>query len=357
MVAILQPLIPHYREDFFEGINKTHSCDLFTYIDKEENHKNQFSISKLKSKHIWNVQFKQFIFYSFKPFLSRKYDTLVLMWHFGHLTTWLLLITKPIHRKKIILMGQGISVKRYLKEEKKPNSLLKVMASMADVLWIYMEKEQQQWQAIFPKKEIVAFNNTISNVEAILNSNPGIIDLSPDIKAKVIKIKAPLVFIFCARFTTEHRRADLLLEAIENLDSKKFAFIIIGEGAFKPDFLKFSNVYDFGSIYDNNVKEALFMRADIYFQPGWLGLSVVEAFAYGKPVFTFKRSEDILQCVEYSYVVDEYNGFIFENSHDFLDKCRTISHEEIDRLAVNAKTFTMEKLKMTNMVNSVTESL
>lgn len=71
------------------------------------------------------------------------------MLHFAHLTTWLLLLTKFIHRKKIILWGQGISVKRYLAEERKPDWKLKAQMALADGVWLYMEKELKQWKGIF----------------------------------------------------------------------------------------------------------------------------------------------------------------------------------------------------------------
>jgi len=61
------------------------------------------------------------------------------------------------------------------------------------------------------------------------------------------------------------------------------------------------------------MKQNLFAIADLYYQPGWVGLSIVEALGYGKPIITFKRSVDVLQCVEYYYLENTKNSLIFEN--------------------------------------------
>jgi glycosyltransferase involved in cell wall biosynthesis len=283
------------------------------------------------------------------PFVCKKDEVLVLMLHFGHLTTWILLLTKFIHRKKIILWGQGISVKRYLKEENKPSILLKWMIALSDGIWIYTNKEYQQWQNIFPNKPIVALNNTISGIERILNFKH---QLSKTALKNKYKISQEICFIFCARFNNNYRRVDLLIDVIEKLDPDKFGFIIIGDGPVKPNFKKYRNVYDFGSVYKESIKDDLFSIADLYFQPGWLGLSVVEAFAYGKPVLTFTRSIDILQCVEYSYLIHDKNAFIFDNVDSLSLKVNRLTSEDINSLSANAKEFAQKNLLMSTMVKN-----
>ena len=77
--------------------------------------------------------------------------------------------------------------------------------------------------------------------------------------------------------------------------------------------------------------------ADIYFQPGWVGLSIVEAMAYGKPIFTFERSENTKQCVEYSYIKSSYNGLIFKDIDSCINTIANLGKDEIKRLGDNAK--------------------
>jgi glycosyltransferase involved in cell wall biosynthesis len=90
----------------------------------------------------------------------------------------------------------------------------------------------------------------------------------------------------------------------------------------------------------------------MYFQPGWVGLSIVEAMAYGKPICTFVRSKETLQCVEYSYIINEKNGLIFNDINDFIKKIETISYDDIKSMGHNAKLLVKEKLTIENMVKN-----
>lgn len=347
-IAVLQPQIPHYRTEFFKEL-KMHisNLDIYAYDSISEFKQQGFQIDYRKLHNISSLQYKGILWYNPCCLLHKKYDTLVLMWHFAHITTWLLLLTKFIHRKKIILWGQGISVKRYLKEEKKPSLLLKWMLTLADGAWVYMPKEANLWRKIFPRKNIVALNNTLSGINEMLEYKS--LCVKDELKRKY-QIKEKFILIFCARFTNPFRRIDFLIEAIEKLDNEKFGFIIIGEGVHKPDFSHYNNVYDFGAQYDIKIKKELFNLADLYFQPGWVGLSIVEAMAYGKPVCTFIRSRETLQCVEYSYIVDGINGLIFKDMTDCINRISELTIDDIKRMGDNGRLFVKEKLTISNMV-------
>lgn len=346
MISILQPHIPHYREEFFAGISNYYKLDIFCYDLKKAKDQNFFPAT-LKVEKINNIQFGPFLFYNPFKLFGKENKTLILMFHIGHLSTWFLLFSKFLHRKKIILMGQGISVKRYLFETNKPDYKLKLMLSFADGAWIYTKKEAVQWQRIFPKKPIIALSNTISGVDRILKFTH--LQTKEKLKEQY-GIKQLTCFIFCARFTNNFRRIDLMIELIKKLDPQKFGFIIIGDGQLKPDFSTFLNVYDFGSVYSQSLKDDLFTIADFYLQPGWVGLSIVEALAYGKPVLTFKRSEDTLQCVEYYYLKHKTNGLIFENVQDALFQIENLDKNLQIQMSKNAREYVRKNLLMENMV-------
>lgn len=349
-IVHLQPIIPHYREGFFSLLGKRTKQDIYIYEDVKDAKKSSFNIvGDAKYKPMPALMSKGGVLL-YNPFklLKTDYDALVLMLNFTHVTTWLLLFTKFLHRKKIILWGQGISVRRYLKEDKTPDWKLKWMISLADGVWFYMDKEKEQWQKLFPNKPMVALHNTLTGVDDMVKYIP---KLSIEELKEKNGIKQKVVFIFCARFTA-NRRVDLLLEAINQLDSKKYGFVIIGAGDSKPDFTKYDNVYDFGAVYDTAVKRELFALSDIYFQPGWVGLSIVEAMAYGKPIFTFERSAETLQCVEYSYIQNGENGLIFKNIDDCINKIISLSPNEIKRMGDNARDYVAKHLTIEQMVDN-----
>lgn len=346
--AILQPEVPHYRQEFFELLKeKCEVMDLYVYNSLKKTRENGLYLENEQNKYIWNFKIKNdILIYNPFPLLSKKYDTIILMLHFCHVTTWLLLLFQFIHRKRIILWGQGISVKRYLKESVYPDWKLKCMIALADGVWVYQEPEAKQWKNIFPNKPIVALNNTLTGVEDMLVYKPLV---SIEELKKKYNIKQKIVFVFCARFESNYRRTDLLVETIKNLDKEKYGFIIIGAGRNKPDFSQYRNVYDFGAVYDTGIKRELFTIADAYYQPGWVGLSIVEAMAYGKPVCTFVRSEDTLQCVEYSYLEDGKNGYIFQDMQDCLKRIRTTSNKTWEFMGENARMLVRNKLTPTQM--------
>ena len=315
-IAIIQPVVPVYREDFYYELQKYTHIDVYVFKNPHIVKNEHTKISSFTVNHIPIIQFMGVQLYNPLPLLFGKYDALVLMMQFNHITTLILLLTKLLHHKKIILWGHGISVKRYLQEEVKPDWKLKWMIQHADGCWVYMDKEYQQWKCLFPTKPIIALNNTISGAEAITQID---VWAEKETLKKKYNISQKRIIIFCARFNTPYRRTDLLLKIIQQVNSRQIGFIIIGDGIYKPDFKSYAHVYDFGTVYDNDIKRELFTIADIYLQPGWVGLSIVEAMAYAKPVFTFRRTPQTLQCVEYSYISEGNNGMIFDEVNECVD--------------------------------------
>lgn len=351
-IAIVQPEVPHYREEFFQKLRERCGVmDLYVYNSFESTRGHGFNVSKSDNvKYIANKNVHEVLMYNPFPLLSKRYDTMVLMLHFAHLTTWLLLLTKWLHGKKIILWGQGISVKRYLKETKHPDWKLKWQIALADGVWIYEEPEAKQWQKIFPKKPIIALNNTLTGAEDMCQWK-----VSKEEKRRLKSkwaVEQDIVLIFCARFDNNYRRPDLLIETIERLDKDKYGFIIIGDGKNKPDFSRYRNVLAVGAVYDNQKKRELFAVADVYFQPGWVGLSIVEAMAYGKPVFTFRRSDETLQCVEYCYIEEGENGMIFDDMDNLVEKVSKLTEERINKMGNAARELVKEKLTPQQMAEN-----
>ena len=95
-IAVLQPEVPHYREEFFRLLSEQcETMDVFVYNSFEQTRKHGFNINLNDNiKYIANRNIHEVLIYNPFPLLNKRYDTLVLMLHFGHITTWLLLLTK-----------------------------------------------------------------------------------------------------------------------------------------------------------------------------------------------------------------------------------------------------------------------
>lgn len=351
-IGILQPLYPHYRESFFKKLSTLYNINLFSYHKSEILKKSGFNHSDLEEQYLSNIMIANKIrIYNFLPLLKREYDVIVLPGEINSLSTWILLIIHKFSPVKIILLGHGISIRNYLKEEKKLSTIRVLFHKLSDHIWLYTENEKMIWSKYIDKNKITALNNTI-DTEKILNLPL----LNKEAVKKKYDISTTLNLIFCARFTPD-RRIDLMIEAIKKTEKKNIGFIIIGDGQDKPDFSNYSNVYDFGAVYNEKMKHELFTIADLYFQPAWTGLSIVEAMAYGKPILTFKRSLKVLQCVEYSYIHDNINGKIFSDLDTFIDYISKINVHDITKLSQTTQDYVKKYLSVEFMVNNVQKSL
>lgn len=351
-IAILYPRIAHYREDYFNQLSKYYKFDIYTYINEEENKKNNFSVSNIKTINLKSFTIlKRLRLFNFLPFLQKKYKIIILIAEMQIIPTWIILLLSKLLGKKTILWGHGISMHSYIEEEKSLKPERVFYHKLANYVWLYTEKEKSIWSNYIDKENITSLNNTI-NIKKILEQEK----LSKKILKEKYNIHSPITLIFCARFSLYERRADLLLKIIEKLDSEKFSFVIIGDGKFKPDFKKFPNVYDFGVVYDDNLKNELFNLSDLYIQPGWIGLSCNEALAYGKPILTFKRTKEIKQCVEYAYL-NKNNSFLAEDFSQMIKFLNNLTESEIKKLQNGAKKYAEDNLKLETMVENSKNSL
>lgn len=347
-IALIQPRIPDYRENFLKELRSTYKLDIYVYDPPEQMAEKNMAPASLPVKVLRGFNFLNIIWvYSISVLLKGRYDIIIIPGEVRSPSAWLLLILAKWKKIKTILWGHGISIARYVKEEKKYPWFKKIFHNMADQIWLYTDYEKKILAQYIDPQKISFLNNTINTgpvVQAEINKNQ-----KKHLKAK-FEITNEIVFIYCARFSSVYRRTDKLLEMIKKTDNKKYGFIIIGDGSYKPDFSSFSNVYDFGSVYDVSVKQELFNVADLYFQPAYLGLSVAEALIYGKPVLTYKRSAHIRQGVEYNYIRSSWNGYIAENSDTLLAYIEKLTPAEIRIMQNNARKYAGENLLIGKMV-------
>jgi glycosyltransferase involved in cell wall biosynthesis len=351
-IAFLYPRIAHYREEFFEYFAQHYNCDLYVYENIEVSKKNNFSISSLKTKTLKSLLlFSRLRVFNFIPLLNPKYDAIILIGEMKVLPVWILLILAKLIGVKTILWGHGISIHSYLEEEKKINSIRLLFHKLADHIWLYTENEKHIWENYLKESVLTSVNNTV-DIESILQQKC----LDKEILQDKYQVKTPINLIYCARFSMQERRTDLLIQIIQNLDPEKYGFIIIGDGPLKPDFSPYGNVFDFGAVYDADKKNELFQLADLYIQPGWIGLSCNEALAYSKPILTFERSNTVRQCVEYAFLNDK-NSFIAVNMEEMLHFINNLSEERIQQYQADSKIYAENNLRMEVMIDKAKNSL
>ena len=319
MIAIVQPFIPDYREEFFMGLKSELQVEIFTFEKGSRVKSRGFRQSTIKTKHLSYFTIGQVFIYNFFPLLSRRFDKLVLMGSVKHLSTWIILLFNLVLKRDIILWGHGISIKKYHEESIKQPWLRRLFYKMANHAWFYTSKELEIWNKEKFGLKGIGLNNTISQVDKIIKLDLPNSEVKKSLKLKH-NIKTPINLIICVRFSNPNRKAELLLDLIDILDGYQYGLIIIGDGPLKPNFEGIKNVYDYNAIYDFSTKQELFSIADFYIQPAWTGLSIVEALAHGLPVCTLERSKNIHQCVEFGYLEDGLNAIIAKNIEELANK-------------------------------------
>lgn len=346
-VVIVQPLVPSYRNSFFKRMSEKVKIKIYTYRSEKYLTSRGFHPSRIKAEHLKNIKIGKAIFVNVFPLLLGTHKVMVLCAENKILSNWVLLLFARYFNKKIILWGHGVDARNYSEESEKMPFYRKLMYFLADGAWFYTDNEKKIWQYLLPNLKSIGLVNTIDLPRLNFRS----LDQIRERKRKY-NILTPINFIYCARFNNKRRRSDLLVKFIESLDSEKFGLIVIGSGEFKPNFQKFRNVYEFGSVYDHEIKSELFSISDAYFQPAWTGLSIVEAMAYGKGILTLERSEKIAQCVEYGYIQNGFNGMVFKSIEkliDYVDKCKV---QDLHSLGCHARTYYEQNLRMEDMVRN-----
>ena len=72
--------------------------------------------------------------------------------------------------------------------------------------------------------------------------------------------------------------------------------------------------------------------------------------AYGLPILTLRKSEEILQSVEYGYINSGSNGFIGQDLVEIRKFITETSDEKIKEIGDYARTYVLENLLMDSMV-------
>lgn len=346
-VAIVQPLIPHYRADFFKKLSE--EMDLNLFVVRTPKPEEGFSVSQSNEiRWLKSFQIKEYIFFNIIPLITGKYDFVVLTPDPRWPTIILILLLKRLSGAKVVLWGHGVSVKHGFDPARLRDKVKLCLYNMADGFLFYTENELNMMKPYLKSVKLAYLNNTI-NIEKIMSTI-----FSPTFDKASLKsaygISTPKVIIHSARFITE-RRPDLLVEFIRMMADEDITFIIVGDGVAKPNFETYENTIDFGALYDEKRKRELYAISDFYFQPAWCGLSVVEAMAHGLPVLTLKKSEEVLQCVEYGYIEHRYNGFIGYNLHDLKEFVLNSDAKTINKMKEQCLLYVKNSLRLSSMVS------
>lgn len=249
-----------------------------------------------------------------KPLFKDKPKVIIAPFSVKYITTWLLFVLKPIFGYKLILWSHGIKSK----EVDKPFQTMRGKISRwayqkADAIILYSDSIKKIFDLHIATPAFVAKNT--------LNTN-GFKHFYNNLKVQgVEKIKKDLSFhhkynlIFVGRLLPS-KRLDILIEAF-NILSKKYqvALHIIGDGEEMPYVLGKSKINNdikiHGSIYDDSITAKYLFASDLMIMPGYVGLSIIHAFAFGLPMVTSRTTAaGPFHAPEIEYLIEGENGVL-----------------------------------------------
>lgn len=314
-ICIILNYAPHYRSSVFTAMDKSLDCD-FVFGDKVKGNIKKMNYDLLLNfkKEVKNIKFKLSPFYyqkgSFR-FLLKDYNCYLLSGELYNLSVWFILIWGRLLNKKVCLWSHGF----YGNEGVFKKTIKKIFFSLSKEVFLYGHYSKNIMLGMgFKDENIHVIYNSLNYEEQLpLRNNLVCSDLYKEYFKNTNKN-----LIFVGRLT-KIKELDLLLEALNYLKIKGFNYnlILIGDGEEKENLEKLvnefdlkSNVWFYGSSYDENTLAKLIFNSDLCVSPGNIGLTAIHSMMFGTPVLT--HGDFPKQMPEFETVVPGQTGFFFE---------------------------------------------
>jgi len=359
-LAVIQPLIPHYRIPLFERIARQPGIDLVVLADiRAKTQLNQYHENVgFEARHLPYRYVPPFVFRpGLRSLLQDVRPDAVLFQ--GDPRDIRLLANMKWCRRKAIPFGVWGRFYRLGRRRLISEYLMARMGRLAEVVLCYGRRDQREMLArgTHPEK-LVPLYNTIDQSPIIAVRNA----VSPQQVAEFRDaegLRGRRVLIQVARLT-DTRRTDVLLQAFARLQRRRtdVELILIGGGPLEnktkrivPKLGLDRHVRFLGPIYDEERLALWYSVADVFATATSIGLSIHHAMCYGVPVVTDDNPRT--QTAEFEVLQDRVNGLTYR-SGDLDDFCRKLcaildNPEWAARMSVAAKhrierTYTIERM-------------
>ena len=367
-LIILHSILPTYRKDFFESLDKKLKQD---NIDLTVMHGTSFF-----NKSITTDTEPQ---YSAIPMITREYkfmgyrivwwkgllpkirrikpDMVIILFSPGNLTFWLVQLYCYLNKVKIGLWSNGSVRKEITGVKRKARSyFLNFFLKRANVHICYGSRYQKELLDFgIDQSKVFVAQNTI-NVEKILSfcsENKRIPNIG-------------FVNFLTVGALIKDKNLDLAIKAIAmlNREGYKAHFNIIGKGAIIEDLRSLvreekmeENIFVWGYKSDSEVT-SYFLNADVFLLAGTGGLSINEAMAYGLPILSTGADGTIIDLLydgENGYYLNDYASL--NNIYEVCKKTLLKSKEELEQMGERSRQIITEKATLGNMVSNFEQAI
>lgn len=367
-LVFIQEILPHYRFPLLQIIGLEKKIDLTVVTSAVGQSEGYFYPKQDTCFKLIELKKISFKFLGMKCVVLRKLmhtifsikpTVVITTGNKSFIQNFLILLAKKVIRYRLYYFQHA---KNYENNRRISNAIIdfyqkKIICRFTDGLILYTENEAANLiKKGYPPKKIFYANNTL-DTESLLAYN----ELSKNCsdtyqKYKINKMPA---ILFIGRLVPGKEMEALFyyFKIIKNY-IKNIQLIIIGSG---KEYKKYSqdfcgdDINFLGPMYDEEAISCLMRTAKFVFNPGYTGLNIMHAFAYGKPYVTFRSN---FHKPEIYYLEDGFNGLILSKEDEWVSVEKILKLIEDDRyndhLSKNA-IITAKKYSISNMAKNFIE--
>lgn len=320
-LCLIYHYAPHYRTDIFKLMDRNLDID-FVFGDQYLNIKKMDytllhnNVTEVKNKWFGAIGWQKGVV----KLAFKKYDVYIIIGGPMVISTWLILILSRLQRKRVYFWTHGW----YGKETKIKSLIKKTFFSLANGNLLYgnYARELMIKEGMNPDKLHVIYNSLAYDkqieIRGSLNKNNVFSDHFDNNNPNVV---------FVGRLT-KVKQLYLLIEALSISKQNKFEYNVtfIGDGEEKDTLQNLtinkglsSQVWFYGSTYDEEELSNLLYNADLCVAPGNIGLTAMHAMVYGCPCIS--HNDFTRQMPEFEAIREDVTGSFFEynNSESLSD--------------------------------------
>lgn len=298
-IIVFQPVVPQYRIGFFESLNAFLNGRLEVCATQQTQRgfsvktgsETTFFLRNIRTISVGSKS-RKLLFQPYAVFAGfrKKISVIITMNQMTRLDVWFLLLTKKIHRKKVILWGHGCSPR----DGRMAKRIRPWMMRLADALIVYSDGgKKRSVEAGVPAKKIFIAPNSLDTAK-MEKIRVSISDA--DIERFVTQQgwRGKQRFLFVGRLV-HYKRLDLFVDAIDFLKDRfpDILGIIVGDGPERESLEQVIRTRGLegyiqlqGAVYEEKTLALYFLSSFAGVMPTAAGLFIQHAFQYQLPVIT-----------------------------------------------------------------------
>ena len=341
-VVVIQRVLPHYRHDFFDGVERQLSNEGYEFVlyygqerDGEVPRTKPLVGGWARFSNNWYILRGALVFQS-ALFKLKVRDVVVVESASRCLINYVLMVMNALRLIDLVFWGHG---KNFQTSRVNPIAeLVKKHTALMCRGWLAYTELSRDFIRSYgvPNERITVLNNSQKDDSTLSFEDRQ--ELFDRMNLS-LGLKGVRRAVFCGGMYPE-KRLTFLLESMSFIAGKDdgFEFILIGDGPELAGLVKEWAGYDWvhflGARYGDE-KRVLIENSDLIVMPGLVGLVIIESFYSGCPMITTKND---LHSPEICYLRDGYNGCYAPNGiQEFAEFVSQLLNDrvELGRLSKN----------------------